>query len=104
SSASLPHEYLYIPDLIRLAFTLLALWLWGLALWFFLVSIIGNLRLLISHKLHFSLGWWSFVFPNTAFVLATLSVGTAVDSKPLRIFGTVVTAVVVAMWCLAAGG
>lgn len=44
------------------------------------------------------------MFPNTAFVLATLSVGAAVDSKPLKIFGTVVTAVVVGMWCLAAGG
>jgi tellurite resistance protein TehA-like permease len=49
------------------------IWLWGLACWFFLVSLAANAGAAELGKLHVSLGFWSFVFPNTAFVMATFA-------------------------------
>jgi tellurite resistance protein TehA-like permease len=47
------------------------LWLWGLSIWFFLVSV-GSLwkylRPESKGKLRFQMTWFSFVFPNTALV------------------------------------
>jgi len=47
------------------------LWLWGLSIWFFLVSV-GSLwkYVLPEHrdKMSFQMTWFSFVFPNTALV------------------------------------
>ena len=48
---------------------LVALWLWGLSMWFFLVSV-GSLWKYVQsgHSMPFQMTWWSFVFPNTALV------------------------------------
>jgi tellurite resistance protein TehA-like permease len=55
--------------IIRLMSLMMGLWLWGLSMWFFLVSV-GSLWKYLSpeHKLPFQMTWWSFVFPNTALV------------------------------------
>lgn len=50
---------------------MVGLWLWGLSIWFFLVSV-GSLwkyaRPEGKGKLRFQMTWFSFVFPNTALV------------------------------------
>ncbi len=56
---------------LRLLSYMVGLWLWGLSVWFFLVSV-GSLwkylRPESKGKLRFQMTWFSFVFPNTALV------------------------------------
>lgn len=57
--------------ILKLLAYMVGLWLWGLSIWFFLVSI-GSLwkYVLPEHrsKMPFQMTWFSFVFPNTALV------------------------------------
>ncbi|PVH81769.1 hypothetical protein DL98DRAFT_587086 [Cadophora sp. DSE1049] len=59
---------------LKLISLLVGIWLWGLCLWF------------------------SFIFPNTALVTATFAVANSLDSRALRIFGTVLAVLLVIMW------
>lgn len=56
-------------DIIRIVCLLVSLWLWGLSMWFFLVSV-GSLWKYVrsGHSMPFQMTWWSFIFPNTALV------------------------------------
>ncbi|KAI9797282.1 MAG: hypothetical protein M1833_005578 [Piccolia ochrophora] len=74
------------------------IWLWGLAVWFFIVSVGAHWSCLGHGGLHFSLTWFSFVFPNTALVTATLAVGKAFSTRALQIVGTAMAAVLVLVW------
>ncbi|KAI0834286.1 voltage-dependent anion channel-domain-containing protein [Hypoxylon sp. FL0890] len=87
--------------ILRLLSTFIGLWIWGLSVWFFLVSV-GSLWKYIrpAHKMPFQMTWWSFVFPNTALVTATLALATAVGSNGLRICGCVMAAVLIVVWAL----
>ena len=73
-------------------------WLWGLAPWFFLVSAAANVKTAGARRLHFDLGWWSYVFPNTAFVLATLAIGEALQNHALQFVGTGLAAALAVAW------
>ena len=57
--------------ILKLVSYMTGLWLWGLSIWFFLVSV-GSLwkyfRPDHKGKLPFQMTWFSFVFPNTALV------------------------------------
>lgn len=59
----------YTVDIVRVVSVLVALWLWGLSMWFFLVSV-GSLWKYVrtGSSIPFQMTWWSFVFPNTALV------------------------------------
>lgn len=48
----------------------------------------------------FQMTWWSFVFPNTALVTATLALATAVGSNGLRITGCVMAGLLIMVWAL----
>ncbi|KAI1135867.1 voltage-dependent anion channel-domain-containing protein [Hypoxylon sp. FL0543] len=87
--------------ILRLLSTIIGLWLWGLSVWFFLVSV-GSLWKYVrpERKMPFQMTWWSFVFPNTALVTATLALATAVGSNGLRICGCVMAAVLIVVWAL----
>ncbi len=69
-------------QVLRLLAYMVGLWLWGLSLWFFLVSV-GSLwkylRPESKGKLRFQMTWFSFVFPNTALVRPILSLCGARD-------------------------
>ena len=84
---------------IRVLSNWVGLWLWGMALWFFLISV-GSHWSLLTHgnRMSFAMTWFSFVFPNTALVTATFAVGEAFSSKPIQILGCVMTVALVAMW------
>lgn len=52
------------------SFSLLASFaLWGLAGWSFLLVLTMTLRVWFAGELHFTLAWWAFVFPLSAYVL-----------------------------------
>ena len=110
---------------LKLISLLVGIWLWGLCLWFFLVSVGAHFQILKpddKHQIHFDMTWYdaphtvptsnplireqpltsyrrfSFVFPNTALVTATFAVANSLDSRALRIFGTVLAVLLVMMW------
>ncbi|KAI1471008.1 voltage-dependent anion channel-domain-containing protein [Daldinia caldariorum] len=87
--------------ILRLLSTIIGLWIWGLSIWFFLVSV-GSLTKYVrpDRKMPFQMTWWSFVFPNTALVTATLALATALGSPGLRIAGCVMAAVLIVVWIL----
>jgi tellurite resistance protein TehA-like permease len=104
----LPDGFLSIPNsvsILKILSTMVGLWLWGLCIWFFLVSV-GSLWKYVfpNHRLPFQVTWFSFVFPNTALVTATFQLGDALDSHPLKVLGCVLAAVLVAVWLFVFAG
>lgn len=72
ASMYIPDDFLGMPHtvaIIQVVSLLVSLWLWGLAFWFFIVSV-GSLwkYVRVGSHLPFQMTWWSFVFPNTALV------------------------------------
>lgn len=55
-----------------------AVFLWGLSFWWWGIAVIAVIS---SRPKFFHLGWWASVFPNTGFVLATISIGKALNSQ-----------------------
>ncbi|KAI1281695.1 voltage-dependent anion channel-domain-containing protein [Xylaria sp. FL0933] len=98
--AGRPHAVL----ILELLSTLLGFWLWGLAEWFFIVCV-GSLWKYVwtDRSIPFQMTWWSFVFPNTALVTATLALAKALNSSGLRIYGCVMAAILVLVWIVVFG-
>lgn len=46
----------------------------------------------------FTMGWFSFVFPNTALVTATFAIGNAFSCKPILIVGCVMVFPLILMY------
>jgi tellurite resistance protein TehA-like permease len=61
-------------EITKIIALLVALWFWGLSMWFFLVSV-GSLWKYVRTRrgMPFQMTWWSFVFPNTALVSTSYS-------------------------------
>ena len=78
-----------------------ALWLWGLAIWFFIISC-GAHWSCIGHKggLRFGMTWYSFIFPNAAMCTSTFAVGRVFRSKAIEIVGVVITGGLAVLWVL----
>lgn len=75
------------------------LWLWGLALWFFLVSVGAHFSAATHGRMLFSMTWYSFIFPNTALTTATFAVAKALDyNHAIQILGLVMTVCLILMW------
>ncbi|KAI1760668.1 voltage-dependent anion channel-domain-containing protein [Hypoxylon sp. FL1150] len=58
--------------LIRTFAIIGAIFLWALSLWWFGIAVVAVVS---SPPKYFHLGWWAMVFPNTGFILATISIG-----------------------------
>jgi tellurite resistance protein TehA-like permease len=87
---------------LKLISDLAGLWLWGLCLWFFLVSVGAHWQVMRpndpEHHIQFDMTWFSFVFPNTALVTATQAIGKSLGSDAIQIFGTVMAGLLVLVW------
>ncbi|KAI9669657.1 MAG: hypothetical protein M1831_007353 [Alyxoria varia] len=80
------------------------IWLWGLALWFFFVSVGAHWSTVRNRNIHFAMTWWSFIFPNTAFVTATFAVANALGGNfPIQVIGCILTCVLVFAWAVILG-
>lgn len=88
----------------KVAANWICLWIWGLALWFFFVSV-GAHWSCARQKGGFAFGmtWFSFVFPNTALITATFAVGKAFRSNGIQVIGCVMTILVLIAWFLVFG-
>ncbi|KAG6012632.1 hypothetical protein E4U54_007407 [Claviceps lovelessii] len=98
----IPDNFLNTPvtaDVIKVVSVLVGLWLWGLAMWFFLVSV-GSLWKYThgGHNMPFQMTWWSFVFPNTALVVATETMGDVFNNRGIHLFGAVMTICLIVVW------
>ncbi|KAL1610431.1 hypothetical protein SLS60_002098 [Paraconiothyrium brasiliense] len=82
----------------------MGLWLWGLALWFFLVSVGAHYSCVRRGKMDFAMTWYSFIFPNTALTTATFAIAKALDgNKPIQYVGCAMTILVILTWLVVFG-
>ncbi|KAK2018940.1 C4-dicarboxylate transporter/malic acid transporter [Colletotrichum eremochloae] len=90
--------------IVKVISALIGLWLWGLSLWFFIVSV-GSLWKVLwpKKKMSFQMTWWSFVFPNTALITATTALGKVFQNKGLQISGCVMAACLIIVWFIVFG-
>jgi tellurite resistance protein TehA-like permease len=101
----MPNGYMGDPRaayVLKLLSSFTGLWLWGLCLWFFIVSVGAHWQLMRpndpEHHIQFDMTWYSFVFPNTALITATQAIGKAFESRPIEYLGTVMAALLVLVW------
>ncbi|ORY17762.1 voltage-dependent anion channel-domain-containing protein [Clohesyomyces aquaticus] len=79
----------------------MGLWLWGLAFWFFFVSVGAHWSCAKRGKMDFAMTWFSFVFPNTALTTATFAVARALGrNRPIQYVGCAMTVVLILAWFL----
>ncbi|PGH00508.1 hypothetical protein AJ79_08199 [Helicocarpus griseus UAMH5409] len=76
---------------IRIVTNFAALWLWGLAIFFFLIAVLAHWSAVSRGRMLFSMTWYSFIFPNTALVTATFAIGKAFACPEVEIAGCVMT-------------
>ncbi|KAL3475325.1 voltage-dependent anion channel-domain-containing protein [Aspergillus californicus] len=66
-----------------------SLWLWGLAIFFFIIASFAHISAIGPGRMIFTMGWFSFIFPNTALITSTFAIGNAFSCKPILIIGCV---------------
>ncbi|KAM0250910.1 hypothetical protein ACHAQJ_008445 [Trichoderma viride] len=102
SNVILPPNFLgteHSVEIMKIIALLVALWFWGLSMWFFLVSVGSLWKYVRSGKgMPFQMTWWSFVFPNTALVTATEIMGNIFESRGLQLFGCAMTIALIIVW------
>jgi C4-dicarboxylate transporter/malic acid transport protein len=91
-------------QILRLVANWMSLWLWGLAWWFFFVSLVSNIDCLRKkHHMPFAMTWFSFIFPQTALTTATFAIAEAFDVGAIRIIGCVMTVLLIIVWFVVVG-
>ncbi|KAF5849949.1 hypothetical protein GGP41_005386 [Bipolaris sorokiniana] len=81
--------------LLRTLALVVALFLWVLAMWFFMITLVAVIN---SWAVYFHLGWWAMVFPNTGFVIATISIGNQLRDETVLYVGNGLSIAVITMW------
>lgn len=74
--------------------------LWGLTVWFFILSVGGQWRSIFrkEFRIRFDVSFYAFVFPNSALVSSTHAVGKAFSWKAVEIIGCVFIVLLIAVW------
>ncbi|KAI9036617.1 tellurite-resistance/dicarboxylate transporter family protein [Aspergillus affinis] len=85
-------------DVLLIVAVFASILLWTLAFFLFCVSMISVLQALWKKETSFGLLWWSMVFPNVGFVLATAKISTALSSVAIGWVATAMTLLQVALW------
>ncbi|CAG7958800.1 unnamed protein product [Penicillium olsonii] len=76
-------------DVVKIVSDFSCLWLWGLAIFFFIIASAAHWSAIGHGRMVFSMTWFSFIFPNTALITATFAIGKAFSCKPINIVGCV---------------
>lgn len=109
-----------VGTILRVMASWMCLWIWGcrhpeqflgfllanhsrLAFWFFFISIGAHWSCVGKNRMTFEMGWYSFIFPNTALITATFAVGNAFKSRAIQMIGCVLTPIVVVVWVFVFG-
>lgn len=90
-----------VSTIIRVLAFAAGLCLWGLTLWFFVLSVGGQWRCLFGgthQRPAFSISFYAFVFPNAALVSSTHAVGKAFGWRCVEILGCVFAVLLICVW------
>ncbi|KIW20029.1 hypothetical protein PV08_00604 [Exophiala spinifera] len=105
-ASSPTYEFMDVPGLLaarilRLCANWMSLWLWGLAWWFFFISLLSNAQCIrTDHRMPFSMTWFSFIFPQTALTTATFAIAEAFNVNAIRVIGCVMTVILILAWAV----
>ncbi|KAI1269071.1 voltage-dependent anion channel [Xylariaceae sp. FL1019] len=88
-----------------------ALWasifLWLVSFWIFAVALIACLPLLwpfqsgrFQPRMAFTLSWWSIIFPNVGFTIATAYIGEELESPAIQWVATAMAILLVLFWLM----
>ncbi|KAF1943006.1 hypothetical protein EJ02DRAFT_453727 [Clathrospora elynae] len=83
-------------NMLRLLATMVAVFIWSLAFWFFCLALLSVLA--VAKELTFHLNWWAFVFPNVGFTIATIKIGDMFQSTGIHWVGSAMTICIVATY------
>ncbi|KAF9695837.1 hypothetical protein EKO04_006214 [Ascochyta lentis] len=75
------------------------IFLWLFSFWIFAFAVMANA--IVVGKMPFSLTWWAFIFPNVGFTVSTVTIGRELGSEEILWVGSVMTALLAAIWCVA---
>ncbi|KAI9731823.1 MAG: hypothetical protein M1818_007688 [Claussenomyces sp. TS43310] len=101
-SKAVPANYSYFEtfpaarETVQTIATFTAVFLWSLSFWLFAISLMSCLFAIRAMKFH--LTWWSFVFPNVGFTIATIDIGEQLQSEGILWLGSAMTCILVGMW------
>ena len=85
--------------ILRIVASWASLWIWGLAMWFFFISVASHWSCFQKGRgMTFTMTWFSYVFPNTALITATFAIGRAFQSQVIQIVGCVLTPILISTW------
>ncbi|KAI2780198.1 voltage-dependent anion channel-domain-containing protein [Daldinia loculata] len=73
-----------------------AIFLWALSLWWFGIAVVS---VIMSPPQYFHLNWWAMAFPNTGFILATISIGNELQHEGIRWFATGMSICLLVTYC-----
>ncbi|KAI8963437.1 voltage-dependent anion channel [Daldinia sp. FL1419] len=73
-----------------------AIFLWALSLWWFGIAVVS---VVMSPPEYFHLNWWAMAFPNTGFILATISIGNELQHEGIRWFATGMSICLLVTYC-----
>jgi len=81
---------------MRIFATFSAVFIWGLALWIFVISALACIA--ARKQLSFHLNWWAFVFPNVGFTISVIAIGKEFQSQGVLWVGSVMTILLVCVY------
>ncbi|PPJ51684.1 hypothetical protein CBER1_08742 [Cercospora berteroae] len=87
-------------DIVRVLGIVSGLFIVTFAFWFFCVTtiaVIAGIR-----RMHFTLNWWAFIFPNAGLCLAIIQIGSALSSPAIKGVASALTVLLVIMWLITA--
>lgn len=76
------------------------IFLWLVGFWFSAVATISVIS--VSRKMHFTLNYWSAIFPNAGLTIALIQIANVLDSDGIRGVCSAMTIILVAAWLLIA--
>ncbi|KAI1406067.1 voltage-dependent anion channel-domain-containing protein [Hypoxylon fuscum] len=83
-------------NMIRTFAIIGAIFLWALSLWWFGIATIAVIS---SPPKYFHLGWWAMVFPNTGFILATISIANELGNETVKWIATGMSICLLLTYC-----
>ncbi|KAL3441916.1 voltage-dependent anion channel-domain-containing protein [Aspergillus insuetus] len=85
-------------NVLKVVVNFASLWLWGLAIFFFFIASFAHVSAIGPGRMIFTMGWFSFIFPNTALITSTFAIGKAFSCKPILIIGCVMVVALLLMY------
>lgn len=73
-----------------------AIFIWLLGFWFSSLATVSCIR--GYRKMHFTLNYWAFIFPNVGLTIGALQIANALDSTAIKAVVSAATVILVIAW------